>query len=605
MNFDVSTDPGTGSFFDAILQEAVVAQRILHEILGYLGGKAPHQQSAIPGGFSRSFTAQDVLNIRQLAIKSIGIAGQDPTQAGVTSYPLLDLSGPLPGLDQGRTLLTGSDWICKRVVPFTLALIDAIGAAGAHEWGIGSGNFVCAPTFDVVTAAITGDAYFRGGVVLQTTVGGSGPPVRKRLDPTREDAADIDGDGKDRWVTIWEDITSGKYPYQDDFERKPQCGGYKDDWAGPMDVDTWDEWKRKLKTPGYPGETETHPLVAYECPETRYVYTWYKATRVKDSNDYLYTVESGPLARLVVNGLDPHLNLNGVQLSIDGGASTLLTFSATGIRNDLSGLAGLTGWHSTTLNRLIARLQDTLLLIDMLIGSNYSGENPAGGGRYLDEINSNNCWLTRLNAAIIALGSPLPGNVMVADPPGGNNWLTLGTPSIPAKGCGYWDAPRGITCHFCQVVSGKLIQYQHIAGTTWNGNGRDNQANPGPFEWSLMDYQPVTSVTNLTKTTLGKYSLTIPNTPVVERSVRITYDLYEGQSWKKYVAYDVPKHDGSNLGFIRGKGIETVSYIDYETGDIFIEFSYNYDFPDYSHVKNVKLEYYGYAGTFAVPAPAS
>lgn len=590
--------PGSGTFFDNFLTEAVVAQRILHEILGFLGGKVPHQQSAVPGGFSRSFTGPlgfgntDMDAIAVLATKSIGLAGADPSTASVT-WPLLDLSG---GLDAGNSLLAGNDWICNRVVPFTFGLAVAAAEVAAPLFGVGSNNFVCAPTFDMVRlSGAIGDSYFRGGVMIDST----GTQTRYVLDPTQEDA----NTGE---MTIWEDITSGKYPYQDQFTGKPKCGGYQEDWLSP------------LVRPGYPGEMETHPLVGdYECPDDRYIYTWYKATRVKDDSDKLYTVESGPLARLVINGLDPNLNLNGFALPGTGGT---LVFTTRGVRTDVyewaaTGGTGVTDtgleWMSSTWNRLIARLQDALLLIDMLIGSNYSGENIGGG--YLNDIAVNGCWLTELDSAWVSNGGPvadgsaIPGSLLVDDTPPNGAWENLGTPGSPMKGCMVWDAPRGITCHFCQVTDGRLSQYQHIAGTSWNGNGRDSQGNPGPFEWSLMNYTPTGPGAAIAMTAGGGgvYTVTLANLPVVERSVRITYEIYEGDSWVKYAAFDVPKHDTTVEGEIKGKGLESSSKIDYETGDIELQFTYNYDFPDYSHVKNVEVDYYGAAGSFAVPTPVT
>ena len=651
-----SESAGSGTFFDNFLQEAVVAQRILHEILGFLGGKVPHQQSAIPGGFSRSFTGpigstpgSDIDWIAALATKTVALGGADPTT--VTSsqrWPLLDLSA---GLDAGLTLTgttAATDWITQRVVPFTFGLAVAAAEVAAPLFGVGSNNFVCAPTFDIVrltdgagnTPKSYGDAYFRGGVMINSL----GAATRYGLDPGIEDSRDIDGGDAADWMTIYEDITSGKYPYQDDYTGQPVCGGYRDDW---LDTDTGAQ--APLVKPGYPGETETHPAVDYECPEERYMYTWYKATRVKDSNDNLYTVESGPLARLVINGLDPHLNLNGFTLP---GTSPALVFTNRGLRTDVyewaaTGATGVTDtmyeWMSSTWNRLIARLQDALLMIDMLIGSNYSGENSSTG--YLKEIYDNGCWLTELmrvwvqpytyytglgwspansslndNALLgtgLANGTAIPpsvvlgGNtvyILVQDTPPSGPWENLNG----KKGAAIWDAPRGITCHFCQITDGRLSQYQHIAGTTWNGNGRDSQGNPGPFEWSLMNYRTSGRGAGISAGSTpggGKYiwndsgPTELTMLPIVERSVRIIYKLYEGQSWKWYTAYDVPRHDSTVRGEIKGHGIESSSYIDYETGKIEVQFTYNYDFPDYSHVDSVSVDYYGAAGPFAVPTP--
>ncbi len=559
---------GTSSFFDNFLAEAIVAQRILHEMMGFLGGKVPHQQSAIPGGFSRSFTGPlgtggtDMDAIAALATKSIGHAGQDPSDPnglGYQVWPLLDLSG---GLDAGKTLDNGganvaSDWIAQRVTVFTLAL--AVGAAqeGAHNWGEGSNNFVAAPTFDIVTtSSITGEAYFRGGALINDGLAANGAGTY-RLDNSVADAVDS------TWVTIYEDITSGKYPEPDYITGKPNCGGY-------------------------PGDTDTHPLVGEAA--NRYVYTWYKATRVKDSADKLFAVESGPHARLVVNGLDPHLNLNGFTEPFTGNP-----FTTSGVRTDVNGwLGGVGAFMSSTWNRLISRLQDTLMVIDMMIGSDYSGER----GAWLSEIATNGSWLTRLDAAITALGSPIPGSAFVQNVPPSGAWENLDG----VAGAGYWDAPRGITCHFCKVDQGVLSQYQHIAGTTWNGNGRDAQGNPGPFEWSLMGMTKTETDVAMTQNPGGNWTASLTG-PVCERTVFIKYDIQYAASGstKTYTAKDVPKLDGSEEGQIVGEGLENTSKIDYTTGAVSLDFKYNYDL-GYTYMSNVVVDQYGTAAN-PVPTP--
>lgn len=557
---------GTDSFFDNFYNEAVVAQRILHEMLGFLGGKVPHQQSAIPGGFSRSFTGPlftggtDMDAIAALAGKTIGHGGADPSTA-TDSWPLLDLSG---GLDAGNTLIGTVDWIQQRVSVFTLALAVGAHQEGATLWGRGSDNFVAAPTFDIVTtSSITGEAYFRGGAEIADGLAANGAGTYK-LDNTVADAADS------TWVTVYEDITSGKYPEPDDISGRPVCGGY-------------------------PGDTETHPLVG-EAGD-KYAYTWYKATRVKDSDDKLFAVESGPFARLVVNDLDPTLNLGGQTVPPLG------TLNGDGLRNDVYTAAGYAGstyaWLSTTWNRLIGRLQDTLLCIDMIIGSNYSGENTGTG--WLQEISGGGSWLTRLDAAISALGSPIPASRLVQDTPPNGAWENL----TGKTGAGYWDAPRGITCHFCKVDGGTLSQYQHIAGTTWNGNGRDAQGNPGPFEWSLMGMTKDETDVAFTEGSGGKWTASI-TAPVCERTVFIKYELQEGtsSSYKEYTAKDVPKHDGSEEGQIVGQGLKETSKINYTSGDITLEFKFVSSSPDYDYMRNVRVDQYGTA-TDPVPTPVT
>ena len=614
---------GSG-FAQEVYNEAVVAQRILHEILGVLGGKVPHQMSAIPGGFSQTVNQTVFNTVAALAQKRVPKNGDRANLNAGKYWPLLDLGG---GLDAGKTLpLLGAaspamDWVTHRAVPYILAMVETGVSAGAHNWGVGSGNFVCAPTFDVVQVSpvrILGDAYFRGGVRVGAY--GSTSGTLYRLDPTKADPGDSET------MTIYEDTTSGKYPNPDEADENDPYGIK---YCG-----------------GYPGDVKTEPYVAPDPKEEAYdwfkgigdKYTWYKATRTKDSNGRLYVVESGPLARLVVNDVDP-INLRdgsgNITLSIDTDgdrtADTNVTFNLPAAGS------GPGKYQSCTLNRLIARAQDTLLLIDMLIGSNYSGQNAAGS--YLAEINSNKCWLTRLQQALNALGDPnrdkaLSSSVMYSDPP--NAWESLGTSSNPAKGCGYWDAPRGITCHFCQVVNGRLIQYQHIAGTTWNGNGRDQWGQPGPFEWSLMNFymaadlntekvgETATGISHTIDdigaaggTYWGKsqpsthdVKVTLKKTPVVERSVKIQF-TYLG---KTYVIEDIPKCDGSTKGYLwshepdakRGQAwIKDTSYIDYSTGEVYIYFKDAPELPDSDMTgiyNSITVKRYGYIGSNPVPA---
>jgi|GEM_PF-933640 Ni,Fe-hydrogenase I large subunit len=586
---------GTESFFENFLAEAVVAQRIIHELLGALGGKVPHQMSAIPGGFTTQLSGGLATAALKIAAKRVPHAGKASNLAsGGQSWPLLEDSGDgVVDLDTGNNLLTNSDWICARVVPFTLGLLYGVIQTEAHTWGVGSGNFVCAGTFDIVRAdagsvSITGDQYFRSGVYLgNSTDRGRAPGGDSRyrygLDPTTGTSAG------DAWMTVYEDITSGKYPspeLQPDGKYRPICGGLKDP-----------------NSDGYPGNCETHPLVSKNDPNdaSRYIYTWYKATRVKDSNDNIYVVESGPLARLVVNGVDPNLNLGDLSgLGFPGIDVT------NGIRNALGGID-----KSSTGARLFARLQDTLLIIDMLIGTDYSGENKAsGGGNYywLNEINQNKCWLTRLVYALDNVDDPLPASVMWKDAVV-ETWETLGQ-GAEREGSAFWDAPRGITCHFCKVLDGRLTQYQHIAGTTWNGNGRDQLKQPGPFEWSLMNFTRDWGSKSLSRVgTTRQFRNESLSAPIVERSVTIKYKLF-GQWWE---AYDVPKlgeppeGDKGNTGEIVGPYLENTSYVDYTGGKVYLYFRGPDVITDGEiddmETAGISIDY-GFAGTNAVPAPA-
>ncbi|MFW6194810.1 MAG: nickel-dependent hydrogenase large subunit [Halobacteriota archaeon] len=90
----------------------------------------------------------------------------------------------------------------------------------------------------------------------------------------------------------------------------------------------------------------------------------------------------------------------------------------------------------------------------------------------------------------------------------------------------------------------------------------------------------------------------------------VTYEIKTGGGWKTVTAKDVPKHDGSAEGQIRGEGLEDTSKVVYESGGanpaghVELNFKYNYDYPTYTDwIRNVNVTYYGYAGEHAVPTP--
>ncbi|MFO7966138.1 MAG: nickel-dependent hydrogenase large subunit [Archaeoglobaceae archaeon] len=569
----VGTESSDG-FFDNFYKEALVAQRILHEMLGFFGGKAPHTMSAIPGGFSRSFegdstvTNGDMDAILTLATKYIGHGGADPNSTS-DRWQLFDQAD----FDYLTNLTNSGDssWIAARASLFILGLAWAAEQVNAHNWGIGPGNFVCAGAFDICDVSgssdwtVLGDQYFRAGVYISTS-GAPNGTGRYKLDCTTDTPS---GDG---WMTIYEDIASARYPEPDPvIDNKPQCAGY-------------------------PGDTETHPVVG--TPADRYVYTWEKSARVKANNGKIFPVEAGPLARHVVNGVDPDLFLD-----------------LGGLRKALYG----SSWASSTANRLLARLQDMLLCIDILVGTNYSGERDTD--KYLADIYNNfdsqgGSLLARLDHVLTNSSGAIADDELYTDPT--YNWSTMGAADTPKEGAAFLDAPSGITCHFCKVENGKLTQYQQVAGTTWNGSGRDEYGNPGPFEWSLVGMQKKdadygddmdpTTTTNYdfddSNAGSGEYVITTEqNKPLVERVLRISYQLREGNSWPTYYAYDEPKYDGDDKGKIVGPGLKETSEVDYNSGKITLEFKQSYDW-GYEHIKNVKLDRYGWAAN-PVPAPAT
>ncbi len=339
-------DPFTGAGY----LEAVEAQRILHEILAILGGKVPHQMTAVPGGVSLLPTETTIDDI---------LTRLTTSREKLENYPLLDPD-------------TENDWVHEKAVPDILDMVGAAADLGAGNWGVGPGNFLCAGVYDLEDRT----QFIRSGVY----VGATGERIP--MDP----------------LLIDEDVASGRYT--------PESGGY-------------------------PGETVT------EVDLIKDAYTWYKAPKYNGM-----VVETGPLARLVVNNLDP-----------------------LGLRAEYGQEAN----KSSTLNRLIARAQEILILIPEVVS-----------------------WLNELADKLPILGPE-------------DFYEPYKITKTPTSGIGLWEAPRGATIHWVAIDKGYyrywdpesgrhkrrygnvIKQYQVIAGTTWNGGGRDAEGTPGGFEQSLVN----------------------------------------------------------------------------------------------------------------------
>jgi len=153
-------------------------------------------------------------------------------------------------------------------------------------------------------------------------------------------------------------------------------------------------------------------------------YTFAKAPRYKGM-----TVESGPLARLVVAGLDPF----DLRATYGGGAN-----------------------ESNVFNRICARIQETLFLRDWILGVGvFEGKTSLA-----DELVS----------AVAA----------------GEKTYTKFTVPQSGRGVGLWESPRGATGHWTQIQNGKVSNYQVIAGTTFNTTPRDEKDQKGSIEEALV-----------------------------------------------------------------------------------------------------------------------
>jgi hydrogenase large subunit len=325
-------------------QEAVRMQRILHEILGILGGKVPHHMTSVPGGVSQA--------------PSVGQAAQVLTRALEVS-DWVGATGNIPAVIENVT--TGKfDPSLGKALHDVIGVIVAAAEAGAADWGKGPGKFVAYGVYDQPDGSLLEPrGFFDGSKVV---------PL---------DEKKITEDVTHSWLT-------------------PESGG------------------------GYIGANAPTDM---QYPKGG-AYSYVKAIRYDG-----HAAEVGPLARLVVAGLDPF----DLRKNLAGGATA-----------------------SNTLARLIARAQETVFLRDKVLGMG---------------LFEGNGWKDELLAALKAGGASF---------------------AVPYKvpksglGVGLWEAPRGATGHWISIKDHKIERYQVNAGSTWNMNPRDDTGQPGPLEQALV-----------------------------------------------------------------------------------------------------------------------
>ena len=184
------------------------------------------------------------------------------------------------------------------------------------------------------------------------------------------------------------------------------------------------------------------------------------------------------------------LNANGTIVDNTNFATALPTASAvasaygaatTVIQGNINDWVRALVGGLSTMDRLRARALESLVLVQKLIGAvgkNASGPTftPAG----------TNGW----NAQLAAL------------PAGSASYRHISVPAGRVSGFGATEAPRGALMHMCTIENGKLVQYQCIVPTTWNGSPKDAGLNPGAME-KAMEGIPFSSASNHYKNQAG------------------------------------------------------------------------------------------------------
>jgi len=67
----------------------------------------------------------------------------------------------------------------------------------------------------------------------------------------------------------------------------------------------------------------------------------------------------------------------------------------------------------------------------------------------------------------------------------GEKWEPSTWPT-EAKGYGLYEAPRGALGHWIRIKDKKILNYQCVVPSTWNGSPRDAKGRKGPYESALI-----------------------------------------------------------------------------------------------------------------------
>ena len=182
----------------------------------------------------------------------------------------------------------------------------------------------------------------------------------------------------------------------------------------------------------FEGETEpqfTGPKPPYEQLNVEEKYSWLKSPRWLG-----HSMEVGPLARMLVAYANKHPSVtekvNLVLEKLDVPATALFS----------------------TLGRTAARAVEAWVLAE-----------------YLSEI------YDRI-IGLIKAGNSSTFNNLSWDP---SSWPQ------EASGFGYMEAPRGALGHWVTLRDRKIVHYQIVVPSTWNGGPRDAQGQAGPYEAAL------------------------------------------------------------------------------------------------------------------------
>lgn len=358
-------------------------------------------------------------------------------------------------------------FIVNEYVPIACALgalypdFDNTGNSGAG-WGAGVGRFLSWGIFPQLddTLYIKGGFYNSGAV--QFTAGTKAEVESQFLAGGENSVPD----------NLTEDISYSRYEV------------YEDD----LDVYAADVHPNTSASAAYPGDvTRTKPVRANG-------YTYIKGPRWAG-----LPCEVGPLARVAVNGWYPvdgttafntfagDFGSSFADIYTVGGAGAAVETGviggaiAAGLTKDvlldavvdylLTGVGGL-----STMDRIRARALESFALVQRMVGTITQDLGAADGSgiAFADD-----GWIHELMT--------YTGTGVNADDTAGSTWRSATYPTGTSQGWGATEGPRGALMHQATITNGKIVAYQCIVPTTWNGSPKDDASGEnGPMEQAVI-----------------------------------------------------------------------------------------------------------------------
>ncbi|MBI5232599.1 MAG: nickel-dependent hydrogenase large subunit [Coriobacteriales bacterium] len=169
-----------------------------------------------------------------------------------------------------------------------------------------------------------------------------------------------------------------------------------------------------------------------------------------------------------IAGYDAYVDAGALDTSMVGGDIVTALSNAGLVATVQTWILGLKGGAST-MDRIRARALESVYLVQKMTGG--IGKGAIVGGNRTLTFDAANGWCSQL--AGLADGA-------------GTTWTNKSIPTGTFQGWGATEAPRGALMHQAKITNGKIVAYQCIVPTTWNGSPKDASNNHGAIEAAMI-----------------------------------------------------------------------------------------------------------------------